>query len=206
MNILICDSDAEIRRAARECLESLRHEVTECCDAAAALEAGARQICWDLVLQEMHETDARWRSVSWETTGGLPRASCRYSLIPSDGQSGSRSGAHGASTSYSGLSREDLAALLQRSALARMPPSEPADSEAFVHSFAPEVCLGSQSRHVREAITTPLRAAPANAAVLLRGERGTGKSVLARAIHAASKRAGSAIRQRVGRGTLGTDV
>ena len=70
-----------------------------------------------------------------------------------------------------------------------MPPSEPAEFEAILHSFAPEVRLGSKSRDVREAIASAASAAPANAAVLLRGERGTGKSVLARAIHAASRRA-----------------
>ena len=48
--------------------------------------------------------------------------------------------------------------------------------------------LSSSSPRVRAALETLMRAAPHDVAVLLRGESGTGKGVLARALHAASPR------------------
>jgi NtrC-family two-component system response regulator AlgB len=51
-----------------------------------------------------------------------------------------------------------------------------------------DVLLESASPRVRGAVETLLRAAPHDVSVLLRGESGTGKGVLARALHAASPR------------------
>jgi DNA-binding NtrC family response regulator len=46
-----------------------------------------------------------------------------------------------------------------------------------------------KSKAMRDAYDVAMRAAPSDATILLRGESGTGKEVMARAIHAASKRA-----------------
>ncbi len=56
--------------------------------------------------------------------------------------------------------------------------------ESRLADAAPEVDLSSDSPRVRAALETLLRAAPHDVAVLLRGESGTGKGVLARALHA----------------------
>jgi len=62
------------------------------------------------------------------------------------------------------------------------------DLETRLADAAPDVQLESASPRVRAALETLLRAAPHDVAVLLRGESGTGKGVLARALHAASPR------------------
>jgi NtrC-family two-component system response regulator AlgB len=62
------------------------------------------------------------------------------------------------------------------------------DLEARLADAAPEVRLDSTSPRVRAAVETLMRAAPHDVSVLLRGESGTGKGVLARALHAASPR------------------
>ena len=62
------------------------------------------------------------------------------------------------------------------------------DLEARLADAAPEIRLDSASPRVRAAIETLRKAAPHDVAVLLRGESGTGKGVLARALHAASPR------------------
>ncbi|HQR29288.1 MAG TPA: sigma-54 dependent transcriptional regulator [Anaeromyxobacteraceae bacterium] len=62
------------------------------------------------------------------------------------------------------------------------------DLEARLSDAAPDVHLDSASPRVRAAVETLMKAAPHDVAVLLRGESGTGKGVLARALHAASPR------------------
>jgi NtrC-family two-component system response regulator AlgB len=60
--------------------------------------------------------------------------------------------------------------------------------EGTLHELAPEADLETASPKMRAALDLITRAAASDAAVLLRGESGTGKSVLARALHAQSAR------------------
>ncbi len=62
--------------------------------------------------------------------------------------------------------------------------------ESALAAADPELDLTSASAAFREAVETVRRAAPTDAVILLRGESGTGKSVLARAAHGWSPRAG----------------
>ncbi len=55
---------------------------------------------------------------------------------------------------------------------------------------APEVRFSSESPAMQRAMDIARQVAPTDAAVLLRGESGTGKTVLARAVHGWSRRAG----------------
>ena len=66
------------------------------------------------------------------------------------------------------------------------------DLEERLAEAAPEVELDTGLARMRAALETLARAAPATSPVLLRGESGTGKGVLARALHAAAARAGRA--------------
>lgn len=63
-----------------------------------------------------------------------------------------------------------------------------ADLSDQLADLVPEADLSSRSPAMRQAIETALRVAQTPASVLLRGENGTGKGVLARAIHAQSPR------------------
>src|SRR4029077_5118815 len=63
------------------------------------------------------------------------------------------------------------------------------DLEEQVRSVVPEVDLATAEPKMQEALDVAFKAAPTEAAILLRGESGTGKGVLARAIHARSARA-----------------
>src|SRR5262249_14397827 len=62
------------------------------------------------------------------------------------------------------------------------------DLEGRLGEAAPEVELETDSPRMRAVLEIAWRAAASDAAVLLRGESGTGKGVLARAIHARSRR------------------
>jgi two-component system, NtrC family, response regulator AlgB len=62
--------------------------------------------------------------------------------------------------------------------------------EEQVRSVVPEVDLQTGEPKMREALDVAFKTAASEAIILLRGESGTGKGVLARAIHARSGRAG----------------
>jgi NtrC-family two-component system response regulator AlgB len=63
-----------------------------------------------------------------------------------------------------------------------------ADLEQRLESEAPDVDLGSNAQSMRSVLEIVSRAAQSDVSVLFRGESGTGKGVLARAMHLESKR------------------
>jgi NtrC-family two-component system response regulator AlgB len=63
-----------------------------------------------------------------------------------------------------------------------------ADLESRLVASGPEIDLATESPEMRKALDTALKAAQSEATVLLLGETGTGKSVLAREIHRRSHR------------------
>jgi NtrC-family two-component system response regulator AlgB len=65
-----------------------------------------------------------------------------------------------------------------------------ADLEALLADELPDIDIATQAPRMRTALELATRAATSDAPILLRGENGTGKSTLARLIHARSKRAG----------------
>jgi NtrC-family two-component system response regulator AlgB len=65
-----------------------------------------------------------------------------------------------------------------------------ADLEALVADELPGIDVATQAPRMRSALELATRAAGSDAPILLRGENGTGKSTLARLIHARSKRVG----------------
>ena len=73
----------------------------------------------------------------------------------------------------------------RRATLARV-----ADLEALVADELPGIDIATQAPAMRTALELATRAASSDAPILLRGENGTGKSVLARLIHARSGRVG----------------
>jgi NtrC-family two-component system response regulator AlgB len=63
-----------------------------------------------------------------------------------------------------------------------------ADLEGQLEHAVPDIDLETRSPSMRAALETLRRAAPSDAAILLRGESGTGKGALARVVHALSPR------------------
>ncbi len=81
-------------------------------------------------------------------------------------------------------------AVLERAGRVRGLRDRVADLEDRVRSEVPAVEFEGRDEAVRQLGEMARRVAPFDAAVLLRGENGTGKGVLARALHGWSKRAG----------------
>src|SRR5262249_6694460 len=82
-----------------------------------------------------------------------------------------------------------LRLVLERSARLRRLQSHVEALEMQVRSVVPEADLQTLEPAMKQALELALKAAASEAAILLRGESGTGKGVLARVIHAHSPRA-----------------
>ena len=78
--------------------------------------------------------------------------------------------------------------LVERAAERRALVRRVRELEHQLADAVPELDLATRSAGLQAALDTVRRAAPSDAAVLLRGENGTGKGVLARLLHAASGR------------------
>ncbi len=187
MNILVSDSDAAVRQAMRIMLESWRHRVGETSSAVDTLEA-VQNGSFDLVLLEPPADDARGCELLaklFRLAPGLHVVVHGSKITVAAAVEAIRFGAFDVVSRPA--PRDQLGAIVQRSARSHMPAAEHA--EASLSPFAPEACFQSRSREFREAVVRAAQAAESDAAVLLRGERGTGKSLFARAIHTAGKRA-----------------
>jgi len=84
---------------------------------------------------------------------------------------------------------DQLRAVLDRIARMRRLESHVEELEEQLRSVVPEVDLQTNEPKMREALEMAFKTAASEATILLRGESGTGKGVLSRAIHARSQRA-----------------
>ena len=84
---------------------------------------------------------------------------------------------------------EQLRLVLDRIAQLRRLQSQVEELEEQVRAVLPEADLQTAEPAMREALDVAFKTAASEATILLRGESGTGKGVLARAIHARSPRA-----------------
>ncbi|HEY2883229.1 MAG TPA: sigma-54 dependent transcriptional regulator, partial [Pirellulales bacterium] len=84
---------------------------------------------------------------------------------------------------------DQLRVVLDRVARVRQLEVKVDELEEKVRAVSPEVDLQTSDSRMRQAMDVAFKAAATDATILLRGESGTGKGVLARAIHAHSVRA-----------------
>jgi two-component system nitrogen regulation response regulator NtrX len=183
LSVLIVDDDARIRRALRGVLEDEGHRVDEAPDGAAALAALERQ-AFDAVLLD----------VNMPVMGGLDALVPIRELAPSTGVI-MVSGEATVATAVQALKRgafdfiekpvdpEHLLRVLAQAAqlteLRRASPPEPAPDLGLIGTSAAMATLLADIRRV----------APSQAKVLITGENGAGKDLVAEAIHRLSKRA-----------------
>jgi NtrC-family two-component system response regulator AlgB len=83
---------------------------------------------------------------------------------------------------------DQLRLVLDRLARLRRLQSHALELEEQVRTIVPEADLQTEELTMRQVLEIAFKAAPSDATILLRGESGTGKGVLARAIHARSAR------------------
>ena len=190
MNILVIDDDASLRRTVRMSLEVLGHRAVEARDSTQALQLlGHRPFemaLLDLRLAQEQGLDLLPRLLSLvpglqvvivtayatiETAvEAMRRGACDYLPKP--------------------FTPDQLRVVLDRIARMRRLQSQVEELEEQVRAVVPEVDLQTNEPNVRQALDVAFKTAASEATILIRGESGTGKGVLARAIHARSPRAG----------------
>ncbi|WP_165071888.1 sigma-54-dependent transcriptional regulator [Paludisphaera rhizosphaerae] len=177
MNILVIDDETILRRTIRTVLESQGHAVEEAATGAQAVDR-ARAARPDLALLDLR----LGRESGLDVLVDLERAAPGLAVV--------------VITAYASI--DTAVEAMRRGAVDYLPkpftPRELADliarwavPRASVAQTA-EAVLSSESPAMQRVLETAFAVAPSDASILLRGESGTGKGVLARAVHARSRR------------------
>jgi two-component system, NtrC family, response regulator AlgB len=190
MNILVIDDDASLRRTLRISLEVLGHQAIEARDGAQALSLlGHRPFdtaLLDLRLAQEQGLDLLPRLLAL-APGLQVVVVTAYATIETAVEAMRRGAFDYLPKPFT---PDQLRVVLDRIGRMRRLQSQVDELEEQVRSVVPEVDLQTSEPKMREALDVAFKTAASEATVLLRGESGTGKGVLARAIHARSQRAG----------------
>ncbi len=188
-DLLVIDDEPSLRRTLRITLESMGHRVAEAANGAQALDA-LRQQRFDLALLDLRlgkEHGLELLPELLRVAQGLHVVIITAHASLDSAIEAMRKGAFDYLPKP--FTPNQLRVVLDRSALVRGLRNRVAALEEQVGRLAPEVELDTEEPAVRKALDVAFQVAPTDATVLLRGESGTGKGVLARAMHARSKRA-----------------
>jgi NtrC-family two-component system response regulator AlgB len=190
MNVLVIDDDASLRRTLRTSLEVLGHQAAEARDGAQALELLGRRpfemALLDLRLAQEQGLDLLPRLLAL-APGLQVVVVTAYATIETAVEAMRRGAFDYLPKPFT---PDQLRVVLDRIGRMRRLQSQVDDLEEQVRAVVPEADLATREPKMREALDVAFKTAASEAIILLRGESGTGKGVLARAIHARSQRAG----------------
>jgi NtrC-family two-component system response regulator AlgB len=189
MNILVIDDDASLRRTLRTSLEVLGHQAAEARNGEEAMELlGHRPFeiaLLDLRLAQEQGLDLLPKLLSL-AAGMQVVIVTAYATIETAVEA-MRRGAF--DYLQKPFTPNQLRIVLDRILRMRRLQSQVDELEEQVRCVVPEVDLRTSEPKMRDALEVAFKTAASEAIILLRGESGTGKGVLARAIHARSQRA-----------------
>ena len=189
LRVLVVDDEPNIRSTLSICLESLGCEVHAAAgarEALAVIERGA----FDVAFLDIRLGSADGLEILPSMLRAAPRLAVvlitAYASVESAVRA-LRAGAHDYLPKP--FTPPQIAHVIERYRHRRSLEERVVELESALTAAAPDVLLRTRSRAMAVAIETAAQAAPSNSTVLLRGESGTGKGVLARYIHACSTRA-----------------
>ena len=189
MNILVIDDDSSLRRTLRMSLEVLGHRAAESRDGTQALELLSRRpfdvALLDLRLAQEQGLDLLPRLL--QLAPGLHVVVVTAYATIETAVEAMRRGAFDYLPKP--FTPDQLRLVLDRIAHVRQLQSHVEELEEQIRSVVPEVDLQTEEPKMREALDVAFKTAATEATIFIRGESGTGKGVLARAIHARSQRA-----------------
>jgi two-component system, NtrC family, response regulator AlgB len=189
VNILIVDDEPTLRRTLRTTLEAMGHQVADARDAAQALETLGRGL-YDVAFVDVRLGQQQGLDLLPNLLRLAPGLDVivitAYATIATAVEAMRRGAFDYLPKPFT---PDQLRLVLERARRARRVQARLEDLETQVRSVVPEADLHTDEPAMRQAIELALRAAASEATILLRGESGTGKGVLARTIHAHSRRA-----------------
>ncbi|HVR03658.1 MAG TPA: sigma-54 dependent transcriptional regulator [Polyangia bacterium] len=186
--VLVVDDEKNIRQTLRLCLESMDAEVTEAGTAPAALEAIGRTV-FDLVFLDLRIGAQSGLELIPQLLAENPNVAIimvtAYATVETAVEAIRRGAWDYLPKPFTpGQIRHVLEkVLVQRSLSVRV-----TDLQDRLQAEAPETDLDSSAPVMRSVLEVVSRAAKADVSVLFRGQSGTGKGVLARAMHLESQR------------------
>jgi NtrC-family two-component system response regulator AlgB len=189
MNILLIDDDQSLRKSIRIALETMDHKVTEAGDGAQAQDLLSHTL-YDVVFLDLKLGREKGLDVLLALLRLAPGLAVvvitAYATVETAVEAMRRGAVDFLPKPFT---PDELRRVLDRVVRIRRLESHVEELEEQVRAIVPEADLKTEEPLMREAIEMAFRAAPTEATILLRGESGTGKGVLARAIHARSQRA-----------------
>jgi two-component system, NtrC family, response regulator AlgB len=189
MRILIIDDEPNIRRTLRIALEGMGHSIDEASSRGEALDLAERRPC-DVALLDLRLRGEDGLDLVEPLLAQIPRLAIVVITAHSSVDSAVDAMRKGA---FDYLAKPftpgQVRAVLDRVARVRGLRDRVADLAERVRAEVPEVELESVDPLMAKVLELARKVAPTDAVVLLRGESGTGKGVLARALHAWSQRA-----------------
>jgi NtrC-family two-component system response regulator AlgB len=189
MRLLVVDDEPSLRRTLRTSLESMGHEVADAADGdkAVGLAQGRRfdMAFLDLRLGREKGLDLLPRLLA--ASPGLAVVLITAYASVDTAVEAMRRGAFDYLPKP--FTPNQVRVVLDRCRLVRGLQEQVAGLQEQIQAALPEADLSTQEPAMQGALEVAFRAAPTDATVLLRGESGTGKGVVARAIHARSRRA-----------------
>jgi NtrC-family two-component system response regulator AlgB len=189
MNVLLIDDDLSLRKTLRLTLEAMGCRVTEAGDGAQAQEILGHR------LFEVAFLDLRLgREQGLDVLPALVRMAPAMAVVVVTAYATIETAVEAMRRgAFDYLPKpftpSQLRVVLDRVMQLRRLQAHVEDLEEQVRSVVPEADLLTAEPLMREALDVALKAASSEATILIRGASGTGKAVLARAIHARSPRA-----------------
>ena len=192
MRILVVDDEKNIRRTMAVALESMEHSVAAASNSALAL-AEVRSASFDVVLLDLKLSQESGLDVLEEILRISPQTAVVMVTAYASIETAVEAMRRGA---FDYLPKpctpDQVRQVLERIEKTRKLERRLVELESRVGTDAPESDLTSRSPVMQKVLEIAFKAAESEAIVLLLGESGTGKSVLARAIHQRSPRRGGA--------------
>jgi NtrC-family two-component system response regulator AlgB len=188
LRVLVVDDERNIRATLAMCLEGLGCRVTQAASGEAAVEAlrhAPFDLCFlDLRLGQESGLDLLPRLLAERPALDVVVITA-YATFDTAVAAVKRGAADYVPKPFT---PDQIRLLVTRLATRRAEAAHRTDLEARLGEAAPEVSLETTSPRMQAVLEVVLRAGASEAPVLLAGENGTGKGVLARALHAASPR------------------
>ena len=188
LSVLVIDDEKNIRHTLRVCLEAMGAKVADAAGAQAAVEAMERGR-YDVAFLDLRLGNDSGLDVIPRLLAESPNLTIvvvtAYGTIETAVQAMRRGAWDYLPKPFTPAQIRQTIERIQKQ---RSLVQQAADLQSKLSAETPDILLASSAPSVRAVLDTVARAAASDAAVLFRGESGTGKGALARALHKQSKR------------------